>query len=124
MREENSEENNEEIAEKRRRTDGEDEGKAKTSAASLLCTPGAAIQRGEGRREKGWKEKIMHGESERGSAVCARDTFDARREWKRENEKKKRSTGGTRNCGYIPFVAPPFLSPPRSSLELFSKRFT
>lgn len=63
----------------------------------------------------------MHGEGERGFVVCARDTFDASKEWKRENEKKERSIGGIQNCGYIPSVASPSLS--ASSLKLFSKRF-
>lgn len=71
----------------------------KTSVASLSA-PSATIKeerkkRNE-KRNKNEEQKIMHGERERGSAVCARYTFDASREWKQEDEKKKRSTGGMR----------------------------
>lgn len=108
----------EETAEKRRREE-------KTSVASPFPPLRATIKEERGKKETGGKKKqerreeerkIMHGESERGSAVCARYTFDASREWKQEDKRKRRSTGGTRlyNYGCIPFVASIVLPASRS----------
>lgn len=66
----------------------------------------------------------MHGENQRASAACTGDMFDVSREWQREDEKRRRAHWWDAKLWlYIAFVASTLLSAPRSSLELFSKRF-